>query len=76
MEEYRDLYLTADVICETLDRNGLESTRAGIALQAYIPDSYQVMERLIDWSRRRVAGGGTPLTIRLVKGANMEMERG
>ncbi len=75
MEEYRDLYLTADVICETLSRSGLESTRAGIALQAYIPDSYLVMQRLIDWSRERVARGGTPLTIRLVKGANMEMER-
>ncbi len=75
MEEYRDLYLTADVLCETLSRPGLESTRAGIALQAYIPDSYLVMQRLIDWSRGRVTDGGVPLTIRLVKGANMEMER-
>ena len=75
MEEYRDLYLTADILTQTLQRAGLESTRAGIALQAYIPDSHLVMRRLIDWSRRRVAAGGTPLTIRLVKGANMEMER-
>ena len=75
MEEYRDLYLTADVLRETLDRPGLESTHAGIALQAYIPDSYLVMEQLIGWSTRRVDAGGSPLTIRLVKGANMEMER-
>ncbi len=75
MEEYADLYLTADILMETLERGGLEATRAGIALQAYIPDSHLVMQRLIDWSRRRVHGGGTPLTIRLVKGANMEMER-
>ncbi len=75
MEEYRDLYLTADILRETLGRPGLEATRAGIALQAYIPDSYHVMEELIDWSRRRVQSGGCPLTIRLVKGANMEMER-
>lgn len=75
MEEYRDLYLTADILIETLDRPGLEQTRAGIALQAYIPDSCRVMVELIDWSRQRVANGGTPLTIRLVKGANMEMER-
>ncbi|MGB7325560.1 MAG: bifunctional proline dehydrogenase/L-glutamate gamma-semialdehyde dehydrogenase [Rubripirellula sp.] len=75
MEEYRDLYLTADILCETLDRSGLEQTRAGIALQAYIPDSYPVMQRLIEWSRDRVAKGGTPLTIRLVKGANLELER-
>jgi RHH-type proline utilization regulon transcriptional repressor/proline dehydrogenase/delta 1-pyrroline-5-carboxylate dehydrogenase len=75
MEEYRDLYLTSEVLIETLDRPGLENTRAGIALQAYIPDSYQVMLDLIAWSRRRVAAGATPLTIRLVKGANLEMER-
>lgn len=74
MEEYRDLYLTADVLRETLERPGLESTRAGIALQAYIPDSHLVMKELIDWSAKRVASGGTPLTMRLVKGANMEME--
>ncbi|NNE01016.1 MAG: bifunctional proline dehydrogenase/L-glutamate gamma-semialdehyde dehydrogenase, partial [Pirellulaceae bacterium] len=75
MEEYRDLYLTADILCETLDRRGLQAVRAGIALQAYIPDSQSVMKRLIQWSRGRVAAGGEPLTIRLVKGANMEMER-
>ena len=75
MEEYRDLYLTADIICETLDREGLQDVRAGIALQAYIPDSFGVMRRLIDWSGRRVGHGAAPLTIRLVKGANMEMER-
>lgn len=75
MEEYRDLHLTSDVLIETLNRPGLESTRAGIALQAYVPDSYHVMQRLIDWSRDRVASGARPITIRLVKGANLEMER-
>jgi len=75
MEEYRDLYLTADVLCETLGREGLARTCAGIALQAYIPDSFTVMQRLIDWSRQRVSAGGMPITIRLVKGANLEMER-
>jgi RHH-type proline utilization regulon transcriptional repressor/proline dehydrogenase/delta 1-pyrroline-5-carboxylate dehydrogenase len=75
MEEYRDLYLTADILINTLDRDGLAKVRAGIALQAYVPDSCLVMRQLIDWSRERVAAGGEPLTIRLVKGANMEMER-
>lgn len=75
MEEYRDLYLTADVLCETLGREGLERARAGIALQAYIPDSFHVMQWLIEWSGMRVAQGCRPLTIRLVKGANLELER-
>lgn len=75
MEEYRDLYLTADVLREVLQRPGLDQARAGIALQAYIPDSFPVLLELIDWSAQRVRDGGLPLTIRLVKGANMEMER-
>lgn len=75
MEEYRDLYLTADALKQTLERERLEKTRAGIALQAYVPDSFGVMQDLIAWSTSRVAAGAVPLTIRLVKGANMEMER-
>ncbi len=75
MEEYRDLHLTAEVLKTALSRRGLEHVRAGIALQAYIPDSHRVMVDLIEWSRTRVANGAEPLTIRLVKGANMEMER-
>lgn len=75
MEEYRDLQLTAEVFMRTLDRPGLETIGAGIALQAYIPDSYAVQKRINDWARQRVAAGGHPVTIRLVKGANMEMEQ-
>ncbi len=75
MEEYRDLRLTADVLMRTLDRDGLSDVRAGIALQAYLPDSYGILEELVTWAAKRVALGGTPLTIRIVKGANLEMER-
>ncbi len=75
MEEYRDMGLTAEVFRQTLDRPGLEQARAGIALQAYLPDSHSVQQQLTDWARARVASGRAPITIRIVKGANMEMER-
>jgi RHH-type proline utilization regulon transcriptional repressor/proline dehydrogenase/delta 1-pyrroline-5-carboxylate dehydrogenase len=75
MEEYRDKELTAEVFMRTLDRPGLERAEAGIALQAYLPDSFATQQRINEWARRRVAGGGAPVTIRVVKGANMEMER-
>lgn len=75
MEEYRDLSLTAEAFMRTLSRPGLERVRAGIALQAYVPDSFRWQRRITDWARRRVAAGGSPVTIRIVKGANMEMER-
>ncbi len=75
MEEYRDLRLTAEAFMRTLDRPGLEGVSAGIALQAYLPDSTAVQEEITTWARKRVAAGGAPVTIRLVKGANLEAER-
>ena len=50
----------------------LGTLAAGIALQAYIPDSYATQQRISHWARKRVSAGGAPVTIRLVKGANME----
>lgn len=75
MEEYRDMGITAEVFMQTLDRPGLEETSAGIALQAYIPDSFRTQQRINEWAIRRVASGGAPVTIRIVKGANLPMER-
>ncbi len=75
MEEYRDLSLTCEVFMRTLERKGLEQAAAGLALQAYLPDSFLWQQRLNEWARQRLDLGGSRITLRLVKGANMEMER-
>ena len=75
MEEYRDMTITADVFMQTLDRPGLEQCNAGIVLQAYLPDSLATQQKILHWARGRLARGGSPVTMRLVKGANMETER-
>jgi len=75
MEEYRDLSLTCEVFMRTLERRGLEQVSAGIVLQAYIPDSHRWQRTLLQWAKKRLAAGGAEITIRLVKGANLEMER-
>jgi RHH-type proline utilization regulon transcriptional repressor/proline dehydrogenase/delta 1-pyrroline-5-carboxylate dehydrogenase len=75
MEEYRDLSLTAEIFMQTLSRKGLEKVQGGIALQAYVPDSALVQQQITQWAMQRVQAGGAPVTIRIVKGANMEMER-
>ena len=75
MEEYRDLSITLETFLRTLSRPGLEDARAGIALQAYVPDSWPAQQRLAAWALERAAAGGAPPTLRIVKGANMEMER-
>ena len=75
MEEYRDLAITVEAFQRTLDRPGLEQGSAGIVLQAYVPDSFAAQRRLTAWAMARVNAGGAPITLRIVKGANMEMER-
>ncbi|WP_062306362.1 proline dehydrogenase family protein [Demequina subtropica] len=75
MEEYRDLDLTVAVFTRLLERPGLEHLSAGIVLQAYLPDSLGAMHRLQGWAAARVAAGGAPIKVRLVKGANLSMER-
>jgi len=74
MEEYRDLEITYQAFKRTLDQKAFQSHSAGIALQAYLPDSYKIQKELTAWARKRVAEGGSPIRIRIVKGANMEME--
>ena len=75
MEEYRDMSITSEAFMKSLDRPGMEHVAAGIALQSYIPDSHRTQLQLNAWARARVGRGGQPIVIRLVKGANLEMER-
>ncbi|MFV1963961.1 MAG: bifunctional proline dehydrogenase/L-glutamate gamma-semialdehyde dehydrogenase [Pirellulaceae bacterium] len=75
MEAYRDMTMTSEAFMQALDRGGLADLSAGLVLQSYLPDAYQVQLEINRWARDRVALGGAPITLRLVKGANMEMER-
>jgi RHH-type transcriptional regulator, proline utilization regulon repressor / proline dehydrogenase / delta 1-pyrroline-5-carboxylate dehydrogenase len=75
MEEYRDLELTAEVLLRALGNPEFDQLRAGIVLQAYLPDVHEIAEKLIAFAKERRARGGAPIRIRLVKGANLAMER-
>ncbi|MCK0440045.1 bifunctional proline dehydrogenase/L-glutamate gamma-semialdehyde dehydrogenase [Gordonia alkaliphila] len=75
MEEYRDLRLTVEVFTRLLSLPELRRYEAGIVLQAYLPDALGVMEELARFGAQRVADGGAGIKVRLVKGANLAMER-
>ncbi|MDW4572079.1 bifunctional proline dehydrogenase/L-glutamate gamma-semialdehyde dehydrogenase [Microbacterium sp. M3] len=75
MEEYRDLDLTIAVFTRLLEDPRLRALEAGIVLQAYLPDALPALERLTAWAQQRVSAGGAPIKVRLVKGANLAMER-
>ena len=75
MEEYRDLHLTLDVFSRLVLEPELLTLRAGIAVQTYLVESGLVLRELDELATRREAAGGAPLKVRLVKGANLAMER-
>jgi RHH-type proline utilization regulon transcriptional repressor/proline dehydrogenase/delta 1-pyrroline-5-carboxylate dehydrogenase len=75
MEAYRDLALTVELFERVLSAPELSRLPAGIVLQAYVPDSHRHQERLVAWASERIASGGAPIRMRLVKGANLMMER-
>ncbi len=75
MEEYRDLELTLAAFTGVLDEPEFDRVEAGIVLQAYLPDSHDAFDRLARWAVARRGRGATGIKIRLVKGANLAMER-
>lgn len=75
MEEYRDLHLTCEAFKRTLMEKEFLHLRAGIVLQAYLPDSWEEQMSLCAWAKERVERGGARIKMRLVKGANLAMEQ-
>lgn len=77
MEEYRDLDLTVAVFTKILSHPQLRGFEAGIVLQAYLPDALAALQDLTAWAQQRQAKhpGSAGIKVRLVKGANLAMER-
>lgn len=75
MEEFHDLDLTIDVFKKLLDQPRLEGLEAGIVLQAYLPDALRALQGLTEWAQLRRSRGGAGIKVRVVKGANLPMEK-
>ena len=74
MEEYKDAELTLDVFKTVLSLPAFKNYEAGIVIQAYLPDAWNFQSELLEFAKKRTAAGGAPLKMRLVKGANLQME--
>jgi RHH-type proline utilization regulon transcriptional repressor/proline dehydrogenase/delta 1-pyrroline-5-carboxylate dehydrogenase len=71
MEQYRYKSLTLAILQELLLEPEFKSrTDIGLTLQAYLRDSYIDLQNLIAWAKER----GSPVTVRLVKGAYWDQE--
>lgn len=74
MEEYKDAHFTMRLFKAVLSKPEFKHYSAGIVVQAYLPDAYGFQGELLEFAKKRVAEGGAPIKMRLVKGCNLEME--
>jgi len=73
MESLDALETTMELVFELLDeREFSDGPSAGVVLQAYLRDSPQQLDRLLEWAR--ASSRRPPLTVRLVKGAYWDHE--
>ena len=74
MEAYRDLDITEQLITRLANNRRYTLIQFGLAVQTYLPESLELVRRLAEVSRARTERGGPPLRLRLVKGANLQVE--
>jgi RHH-type proline utilization regulon transcriptional repressor/proline dehydrogenase/delta 1-pyrroline-5-carboxylate dehydrogenase len=71
MEQYEYKDLTLSILKQLLLEDEFrDRSDIGVTIQGYLRDSQQDLQGLIDWAKQR----GTPITIRLVKGAYWDQE--
>ena len=75
MEEFRDLALTVDAFKRVLSEQNFLHIHAGIVLQAYLPESHAAFAALVAFAVERHKAQGGTIKVRLVKGANLAMEK-
>jgi proline dehydrogenase len=73
MESVDTLEATMELVFELLDEPELaDGPSTGIVIQAYLRDSPEQLERVIDWAQE--SGRRPPIVVRLVKGAYWDHE--
>jgi RHH-type proline utilization regulon transcriptional repressor/proline dehydrogenase/delta 1-pyrroline-5-carboxylate dehydrogenase len=71
MEQFAFKDLTLDIFQQVLmEAEFRDFADVGIVIQAYLSDAESDLQRLLKWSKKR----GTPVTVRLVKGAYWDYE--
>ncbi|MFO0961078.1 MAG: proline dehydrogenase family protein [Isosphaeraceae bacterium] len=71
MEQYAHKDITYAIFRKVLDEPEFRDwPHAGIVCQAYLPEAEGDLQMLVDWARKR----GTPVAVRLVKGAYWDYE--
>ena len=75
MESYAHVALTLESLRRALADTALDRVRAGVVVQAYLPEASALLREVRAFAEARLSRGGVPLRVRIVKGANLASER-
>ncbi len=75
MESYKYVHLTVAAFKTIMEEKEFLDFSAGITLQAYLPDSYGILQNLIAFAKERLEKKGAPIKIKIVKGAYLNYEQ-
>lgn len=73
-EAYGDVAYTISIFKKVLSQPEFLKYTAGITLQAYLLDAWDIQTELLEFAKQRQDNGGAPLEMRLVKGRASMME--
>lgn len=73
MEDYSCLYPIWHAFKKALEQ--FPHLKAGISLQAYLPESFSLQQEITSWAKARIKQGGAPIELCLVKGAYLSLEQ-
>ncbi len=74
MEDYETKPLTWNVFTDLVEKPEYKHYNLGIVVQVYLRDAFDDLKRLVQISNKRIQDGGTPLWVRVVKGAYFDSE--
>lgn len=72
---YRAARLVPEVLLRALADPALDRVRAGVGILTELPDSREILERVLRWAGLRAAEGGAPLEVVLEHGSIVGAER-
>lgn len=72
---YRQARLVPEVLLRALADPALDRVRAGVGILAELPDSREILERVLRWAGLRAAEGGSPLEVVIGAGGVVAAER-
>lgn len=74
MEETTYLPIIIESFKQVLQKEEFKTVKAGLTLQAYLIDAYEILLDVLQWAKKRREAGGEKILIRLVKGSFLKKE--